>query len=173
MAATCEQSFAWIELSRGDARSALASLERSDAMFAEFGERQLRSTTQALLARVHDQLGAPDSAIAAIELAESLSAPQDVQNFAITHGVRARLALASEDLEAAERWARSAVEFAFMTDFVGYQAEATLALARVLQAHRFTDAAQIEARAALELFSAKGDRTGASASKALLQVLGG
>ncbi|MDQ6817934.1 MAG: AAA family ATPase, partial [Actinomycetota bacterium] len=119
MVATCEQSAAWIELAAGDPGAAVASLLRSDTILARLGERSLRSTTQAMLARVHQTLGAPEAALAAVDLAEQLSAPEDVFNFAITHGVRAQLALGGGDRVGAERWARSALDQALNTDFLG------------------------------------------------------
>ncbi len=173
MAATCEQSLAWIELSRGDAAAALASLRRADVILAECGERSLRSTTQAMLARAYELLGAADHAQTAIELAEELSAPQEAINYAITHEVRARLALAEGDHEAAERCAGSAVDYALKTDFVYLQGGARLGFARVISANGRSEEARSQAHAALELFDAKGDRPGADAARALLETLGG
>ena len=171
MVATCEQSFAWIELSAGDPGAAIASLLRSDAILAKLGERSLRSTTQAMLARAHQLLDETDAAAAEVELAEQLSAPQDVLNFAITHGVRAHLALADGDPAAAERWARSAVQAALKTDFVVVQAEAKLGLARVMSTLGHREEAKGHAGAALELFRIKGDLPGAGAAQSLLDTL--
>src|SRR5437763_1050669 len=58
MAAGCGQALAQIELSDGDALAARASLQRCDDLLAELSERPQRSTTQAMLARVHARLGA-------------------------------------------------------------------------------------------------------------------
>jgi class 3 adenylate cyclase len=171
MAATCEQSLAWIELSEGDAAGALESLLRADAILAESGERSLRSTTQAMVARAHEMLDAPAAAEAALELAEELSAPQEALNYATTHGVRARLALARGDLEAAEQCARSAVSYALKTDFSVLQARTKLELARVLSARGRAEEARSEARAALGLCDAKGDGPGSDAALALLDAL--
>ncbi len=168
MAATCEQTLAWIELSEGDVAEALASLLRADAILADAGERSARSTTQAMLARAHELLGDRAGARAAVEFAEELSAPQEALNYATTHGVRARLALAAGDAEAAERWARSAVACARKTDFAVLQARATLELAQVLSACGRMKEASSEARMALGLFNAKGDEPGSDAALALL-----
>lgn len=170
MAAMCGHSLASIELSSGDAHAALVPLQRSEALLAEFGERAIRSTTQAMLARAYEQLGASDEARSALELAEQLSAPREVANFASTYGVRARLALRDGDLAAAERAARSALTAAEGTDFIGVQAEARLGLARVLAA-RSSGEAVSEANTAAALFEAKGDRPGGDASRALLRQL--
>ncbi len=171
MAAGCAQELAEIELSEGQPAAARESLLRCDEMLAELGERPQRSTTQAMLARVHDMLGDHQRARGALELAEELSAPDDAINFAITHAVRARLALAEDDRPGAERWARAAVEHALRTDFVGLHAEAKLALARVMQAIGRPADAVAEAREALALFTAKGDCPGVEDAKALLTQL--
>jgi class 3 adenylate cyclase len=169
--AAVRQALGRIELAAGDPRAARRELLRSDAMLAEFGERPFRSTTQAMLARVHLVLGEADAAAGAADRAEELSAAHDVVNFAITHEVRARLALAGGDVGAAERWARSAVRFALQTDFVEYQAEARLALAVVLDAAGSDEQAGAEARAALALFDAKGSVPGGeSARRQLLRM---
>jgi hypothetical protein len=110
---------------------------------------------------------------AAIELAEELSLPEDAMNFALTHEVRARLALADDDSEAAERWARSAVAQTLQTDFVLHQARAHLNLARVLAALGQRDEATAEANAALELYELKGDVPGGEHAHALLEATAG
>jgi ATP/maltotriose-dependent transcriptional regulator MalT len=160
-----------IELSDGNPAVALASLLRSDAIFVEVGDRMFRSTIQAFLARAHELLGHPDAARAAIELSDELSAPTDVINYLITHAVRARLALADGEREASERWARSAVDHAFRTDFLVHQANTKLELARVLSALGRSEEASSEARAALDLYAAKGDRPGTHQARALLDQL--
>jgi len=111
------------------------------------------------------------NATAAIELSDDLSASEDVINYAMTHAVRARLALADGDADGAERWARSAVHHAFLTDFPDSHATAKLELARILRSLGRPAAARSEARAALELFAAKGDRIGSDQAQALLDAL--
>jgi tetratricopeptide (TPR) repeat protein len=169
MTALCEQSSAGISLSEGDAAGARASLLRSDTTLAELHERATRSTTLAMLARTHEQLGAIEEAIEALERAEAMSAPRDVVNFVITHCTRARLAARSGDEQAAERWAYSAADQAARTDFVGYQAEALLELARVLSMQGRTDEAKAKASRALELFEAKGDLPGATCAAGVME----
>ena len=170
-AGQCEQDLGRMELSAGDPIAALASLRRSDAILSPLGERLRRSTTQAHIAQAHELLGERDAAIAAVELAEELGAPQDVLNYVVTHQVRARLALADGDGDAALRWARSAVEYASQTDYLVFQGAARLELARVESALGALDAAASSAGEALELFSLKGDQPGAERSQALLRHL--
>ncbi len=171
-AAAFGHDLARIGFSEGDPAAALASLLHHDAILAELGERAYRSTTQAMLAQAHELLGHRDAARAAVELSDELGAADDEINGAITHAVRARLSLADGDRGAAERWARSAVEHALLTDFVVDQANAKLELALVLSALGRDEEAIPEVRAALDLFAVKGDRTGADRARALLEQLG-
>jgi class 3 adenylate cyclase/tetratricopeptide (TPR) repeat protein len=164
MTALCEQSSAGISLSQGDAAAARSSLLRSEATLAEFQERATRSTALAMLARAQERLGAVDEAFDSLDRAEEVSAPGDVVNFVITHCTRARLAARSGDETGAERWARSAAKQAANTDFVGYQAEALLELARVLSMQGRADEAEAHATRALELFQAKDDLPGVTSA---------
>jgi serine/threonine protein kinase/tetratricopeptide (TPR) repeat protein len=173
LVAACEGELGMTELSAGDPAAALGWLLRSDAGFAELGQHGLRSTTQALVSETQASLNNLSAARAAVELAERLSAPEDRLNFAITHRVRARLALSEENADAAMRWARSAVTHAFGIDSLEVRARATLDLARVLEAAGRRGDAILEARAALELFTAKGHRPGRDAAGALLAELEG
>ena len=172
-AAACQHLLAWLELSAGEPARALPGLLEADASLAEVGERSFRSTVQAILAEVYESLGDRDGARAAIELSDELGGEDDLLNIVITHAVRARLALADGDLNAAERWARSAVEHAFSTDNTFIQGNAQLALARVLATLRRRDEASSNARAALELFQVKGDRPRADRARELIDELAG
>ena len=166
-----EQGLGGLELSAGDPAVALAALQRSDGTLARLGERGLRSTTQALLAQAHWRLGNTAAAVAAIELSDELGDPDDIANFIITHGVRAQLALADGDGEAAERWARSAVDQASLTDNLVQQANTKLDLARILIALGRPGEATPAAHTALDLFVTKGDRPGSEQARALLDEL--
>jgi hypothetical protein len=168
-----EQDLGHLELSLGDPGAALEPLERSDAIFARLGERAARSTTQAFLAQAHWRLGSVVAARAALELAEELGGADDVGTMIETQRVRAQVALAGGDGEAAERWARGAVEHAFATDALVDQADSKLVLARVLAGLERPEEAVAEARAALELFLTRGDRPGADQARAVLNELGG
>jgi class 3 adenylate cyclase/tetratricopeptide (TPR) repeat protein len=171
MSAASRQVWAEIELASGNAKTAQTLLLESDAATAVIGERSYRSTRQALLALAAEALGDRAAAQAAIELSDELSAPEDVVNAAITHPIRARMALANGDAEEAERWARSAVHYAFITDFPQSRAEAKLELARVLRSLGHPDEAATEARDALELYELKGDRPGTTLARTLLDEL--
>ena len=169
--AACEQDLARMELCAGKPHAALVSLLRSDEILAQLGERSRRSTTQAHIAQANELLGNRDAAVAALDLAAKLGAPEDVLNYVITHQVRARLALGDGDGEAARRWAQSAVDYASVTDYVVFQAGARLDLARIEWALEDPKAAASDAQTALELCLLKGDRPGAEQSRALLEEL--
>jgi ATP/maltotriose-dependent transcriptional regulator MalT len=169
---TAYQFVSEIQLAAGDYEAAREATLRSDAPLAAEGERANRSTTQAMLAEVSELLGDRGTALRAIQLSDELTAEEDVVNFAITHRVRARLAQTDGDLEEAERWARSAVHFSFEMDFAHYRAAAKLELARVLAARDRTAEAECEAREALEISGAKGDRPAVAQAQAVLEKLG-
>lgn len=172
-AAACHMAIAKTERSAQNLAEALAWLREADRLLAAMDERGLRSTTQAMTARVCELLGDTAGARAAMALTEDLGGPDDVINQVITHEVRARLALADGDAEAAEGWARSAVKHADRTDFAADQAETRLELARVLAARKRRQEACSQAGRALEIYRAKGDQPGAAeASALLLQGLG-
>ena len=63
------------------------------------------------------------------------------------------------------------MHYAFLTDFPVTQADAKLALARVVSALDRVEEARTEARAAVELYDSKGDRPGLAAARAVLATL--
>jgi class 3 adenylate cyclase/tetratricopeptide (TPR) repeat protein len=168
MAAGCYQQLAHTEIQAGDPRTVLDGLLEADAILAELGERGFRSTVQAMIAVVHTFLRAHAAASKAIELSDELGGPDDVVNQAITHAVRAHLALMAGDGVAAERWARSAATHAARIDNPSYQGYAQLELAHVLYALGRATEATAEARQALTRFEAKGDQAGICVTHELL-----
>jgi ATP/maltotriose-dependent transcriptional regulator MalT len=166
-----DQLMARLEVLAGRPRRARELLLSSDALFDRAGDRGFRSTTLALLANVHEMLGDREAARSAIELCEELGGQEDVINFAITNAVRARLALAQGDEEAAERWARSAADRAFETDFTFVQGEALLTLSFVLEKLARREESISAASTALELFEGKGDSPYAAHARAWLKEL--
>jgi tetratricopeptide (TPR) repeat protein len=171
MAAASAQLAAQIAISAGAYEDAVALLLRSDATLAEFGERSYRSTIQAYLAWLYSMIPQPDAALAACELCEELTAPEDVINFAMTPRTRSQVARGDGNLKLAEEQAQLAVHHAFRTDNPVLQGAARLELARVLQALGRGGEAVAEARAALEVYEAKGDRPGMKWAQTLLDEL--
>jgi tetratricopeptide (TPR) repeat protein len=162
-----------IERVDGNLDRALELLTRGDEILATAGERSYRATIQALLAQVRELLGDRDGAGAAIALVDELGATHDTLNYAFTHAVRARLALAAGEHDVAERCAREGVGLASASDFTAMHADLELELARILAALRRLDEAIATAHAALELYKTKGDRPGAAITTALLDELRG
>jgi class 3 adenylate cyclase/tetratricopeptide (TPR) repeat protein len=160
-----------IELVAGDPAAARAELRRGDRLLEEQGERAYRSTVQAMLAWASALLGDREGALAAVELAERFGAAEDILNFVYTHQTRSALALGEGDLDAAERWARSARGYAYQADLYWCRGEAELQLSRVLAARGRREAAADAVRAALELYERKGDRPRAEQARAQLQAL--
>lgn len=171
LAAACWQGLAETELSAGDPASALSCLLRADAGLAHVGESGYRSTVQALLSRVYELLGEHQAARNSISLSDDWSPLEDRVNYAITQSVRARLALDEGMIDEAERWARSAVEQAYLTDLILHQAKTKLELARILAVRDSAQEAMAAARSAHTLYEAKGDRSGAAEAKALIDQL--
>ncbi len=171
-AETMYQFVADLHMAAGNLEAALTAVRRADAPMAAEGERANRSTTQALLAEISEALGDRETAVAAANLSEQLSADEDVINFAMTHRVRARLARARGDLETAERWARSALTFALKTDFPHERSTTMVELARVLAARGRAVEAANEASEALAIAQAKGDKPLAARAQAVLDGIG-
>jgi tetratricopeptide (TPR) repeat protein len=166
----------WLHLSEvekavGDYPAAIDAAQRGDRVLDEAGERAFRSTSQAMLADLYAANGDRPAAEQAIALTDELSADDDLVNFAITHRVRSALALHDGDLETAQRWAQSAIDYAYDADFPLHRGDARMQLARVLAALGRVDEAAAEAQTSLDLYSAKGDRNGADLAGTLLTDL--
>ncbi len=172
MAGAAHQELGEIELVAGDPGAAAMALQRGDQLLIELDEHSYRSTVVAILAWANALRGDRQGALAAVEKAEQLSAREDILNFIYTHQSRSALALADGDLEAAERWARSAVDYAHQTDLYVCHGEAGLQLSRVLTARGALEGAIAAAQAALELYERKGDRPRAEQARTQLQALG-
>jgi tetratricopeptide (TPR) repeat protein len=158
-------------LLQGDLSAAMAALEHADTILSEAGQHTFRSTVQAQIADVAEQLGDREGALAAIQLCLTLSAQEDVINYVMTDTVRSRLALADGDAERAQEHARSAIRHASVTDFPVFKAAAYLQLARALSALGRPNEAAGPAQDALELSERKGDQAGIGAARGLLDRL--
>lgn len=155
----------------GDLAAARAALELGDQMLAENHERSFRSTVLAILADVAALQGDRAATLDAIERAEQLGGKDDLINFVLTHGARSTIAVADGDRGEAERWARSALNYAYMTDFFWARAQTQLRLSEVLAARGDSEGARAAARAALEISVRKGDRPGTAVAEAQLERL--
>ncbi|MGN6169359.1 MAG: ATP-binding protein, partial [Solirubrobacteraceae bacterium] len=172
LAAAAYQDLGNIEFAADKPSAARSWLQRGDQLLSELGEQSYRSTVQAMLAWANALLGDREAAISAVEEAERLSAAEDVLNFIYTHMVRSTLALTDGDLDAAERWARSARDWAYRAQGADQRGGAELQLARVLAARGRLEQATEAAHAALDVFEHRGDRPRSAQARAALEALG-
>jgi tetratricopeptide (TPR) repeat protein len=153
--------------------NAIVLLRRAyDALLA-IGDRGFRSTATAYLAQALYGSGKRDEAEAAALETEELSGRTDLMNFAMGRGVRARIEADRGELDRAEELARSAVGYAFETDFPEIRGDAMFALAHVLRAFERADEALEAVQHAQAIYEAKGDRVSADRARALVAELGG
>ena len=171
LAGACSQDAGEVELVAGDAGAARAEFEWGDRFLSQIGEHSYRSTVLAMLAWARALLGERKAALAATELSEHLSAPEDVLNFTYTTRTRSALALADGDLDAAERWARTAVDNAYRSELYECRGGTKLQLSRVLAARGQAHEAAGAARAALLVYEQKGDQPRARQAWAQVQAL--
>ena len=121
-------------------------LRRSLALREEMGDRAIRSTLAAVLARALLAQNRYGEAESYADLSASLAAPDDYDPQATIRAVRARVLARRGDFEPAESLAREAVAIADRTDDIDYRAWFRVDLAEVLSL-----AAKVgEARSALE-----------------------
>jgi tetratricopeptide (TPR) repeat protein len=129
-----------------------------DAELQKVGERSFRSTIQATTAELCARLGEMERARRAVRLAQELVAPEDHLTLVGICAARARVALADDDPEAAERAARDAVTHADRTDVPFLLGHAHLELGVVLRARGRDQEASAAGHQALAIFRAKGDQ---------------
>jgi ATP/maltotriose-dependent transcriptional regulator MalT len=151
------QFYAQIEIAAGNPAEAVRTARESWDYGGSLGDTSYRPTTGAWLATALLEGGKPDEAEAMALEVDEMSAEADIVNFAMTRGVRARVAAQRGDRERAEALAREGIDFALETDFTlvhGYAYEALLKVAPE----------DIEARERmLECFAIKGFKPGLQA----------
>jgi tetratricopeptide (TPR) repeat protein len=145
-----------VALRGGDAAAAVQILRESVRALEELGERGFRSTSLAHLAFALHGAGEPEEAEQTALAAEEISAPDDYINFAIGRSARALVLADRGELDDAEQLARSAVEYAFRTDFPTTRGDALATLARVLRFAGRDHDADLALTQAVELYKAKG-----------------
>jgi Flp pilus assembly protein TadD len=155
-----------VELLAGD----LANAEREvmpDYKFLESaGETYRLSTIAALLSRVVRDQGRDQDAMVYSEVAERLTADDDVESLALWRSIRAPIVARTGRLAEAESLARSAVELSQQSDAPQMRAETLSELAAVLMlAGRREDARQAIGTA-IKTFEAKGDTVSAARATA-------
>jgi ATP/maltotriose-dependent transcriptional regulator MalT len=97
------------------------------------GERGVRSTLSAFLARALVVQGSYDEAVHFSELSEEAGAPADFVTQAVWRSARGQALAYRGDLEQGEALAREAVALTAETDFLDLQADVLASLADVLR----------------------------------------
>ena len=147
-----------VELCAGDATAAVRGAREGYDLGTRLGDHSYHPTTGAWLARALAAAGDLAEAERVALAAEEESAAVDVINFAMTREVLARVRLAADAQEEAERLARESVDFSLQTDFPVFQGDSLLILGEVLRARGDEHAAITCFDQALALYESKGDR---------------
>jgi class 3 adenylate cyclase/tetratricopeptide (TPR) repeat protein len=155
-----------VETLAEDLPAAERDLRRDFEKLSAIGDRYLRPTVAALLARAVCQQGRYDEASELQRTAEELADDDDVETQAVLRSVRARLLAHQGDLATAERVAREAVEILQTIEAPDMHGDSLVTLAEVLAPIRPEDAraALLEAR---ELYVLKGNLVSAERTLAL------
>ncbi len=146
-------------------------LREADRALEELGQTSYRSTTLVQLGQALYALGDPDEAERLAVEGEQLGAAEDVVNFALGRGLRGMVAADRGDHGEAAQLARSALDYAYRTDFPRVHAAAHEALAHVHRAATRLDEARAELERALELWERYGFSLQAALARASLVEL--
>jgi tetratricopeptide (TPR) repeat protein len=160
-----------VMLVQGRTAESIAILRASVAELEALGETSFRSTTVVRLGEALYQLGETEEAERLAIEGEQLGAVEDVVNFAMGRGVRARIAADRGEHDAAERLARDALRYAYKTDFPAVHAQAHTSLAYVLKLADRTDEARAELESGIAAFESYGNAFEAERTRGLLVQL--
>jgi class 3 adenylate cyclase/tetratricopeptide (TPR) repeat protein len=163
-----EMDRGWIEIAAGNYPAAIRTLQATREKLSELGDLGRHSSATVFLAKALYLMGQLDEAERMALDAEEESAPEDVINYAISHEVRARIQADRGDHEHAEQLARSAVEYAFRTDFPTLRGNSLLALDHALHAAGQSDESADAVARAIACYDQKGDRIAADRARATL-----
>ena len=147
-----------MRLLAGDVQGAVDDAAESVRELEELGEQGFRSTSLAYLAVALQAAGRDEEAEEAALQSERISAPDDYINFALSRTARALVVADRGQLEHGEELARSAVGYAFKTDFPLIRADALAGLSRVLRRNGREAEAKEALSEAVAFYEAKGAR---------------
>jgi ATP/maltotriose-dependent transcriptional regulator MalT len=160
-----------VMLVQGKTAESIVILRASVAELEALGETSFRSTTVVRLSEALYQLGETEEAERLAVEGEQLGAAEDVVNFAMGRGVRARIAADRGEHDAAGRLARDALAYAYKTDFPGTHAQAHTSLAYVLKLAGRTDEARAELESGIAAWESYGNTFEAARTRELLVEL--
>jgi tetratricopeptide (TPR) repeat protein len=151
-----DQGRAWMAFHEGRLDEALALAERAYSGHRALGATSYASTAGATLSDLLYHCGRLDEADAMAIEAEELGSADDVVNFAMGEGVRAKVAADRGRPEEARRFADEALRYAAMLDFPVVLGNAQLVEAQVRRAAGDDDGAIAALERAREIYAAKG-----------------
>jgi tetratricopeptide (TPR) repeat protein len=146
-------------------------LQSSAAELEALGHASFRSTTLVRIGVFLYLLGLPEEAERYAIEGEELGAAEDVVNFALGRGVRAKIAADRGDRDEAASLAASSLHYAYETDFPSVHAYAHEANAQMLLAVGRVEEARTERERELERYESIGDEFEAERTRALLVEL--
>jgi tetratricopeptide (TPR) repeat protein len=155
-----------VELMAGRPDLAEQQLRPGYDALERMGERELLSTTAAILAQAVYAQGRCDEADELCGLSERIAASEDVVTQIMWRGMRARLAAREGDAARAETFGREAVRLAESTDLLVLRGDAWLDLEDVARHTGRPADARAAAQRALEHYERKGDQPSAARARA-------
>jgi class 3 adenylate cyclase len=155
------------ELITGEPEAAEREFRRGYAILERIGERSLRSTMAAFLARALVSQGRYDDVERLTIVSEETAAEDDLASQVLWRGARARAYAQRGKVDCAELLAREAVALARSTDFLNLPADVLMDLAHILRLARSHEADSVVTEA-LCLYQAKGNVASAAEAQAVL-----
>jgi DNA-binding SARP family transcriptional activator len=163
--------FAWFAGLRAQPVAAEQALRPDYERLRRIGEKSHFSSITSLMAQAVYAQGRYAEAESLVEEAASAARPNDVHSRIVTSSTKACLLARRGELEAAERLAREAAEFADTTDFLQSRAEALIDLAEVLRLSDRIEEAAAALREAIRVCETKGNTLAAGEARTLLAEL--
>ena len=150
---------------------AAEAYERSASLLEGVGERLFASTALVRLGECRRRQGDPGAAVTLTKRVEAMAAGGDIEVQSQWRNTRAQALAVLGSMDDARRLATEAVETTRHTDFVTFDANAHLGLARVERAAGEHEAAQFAARHAYNAHLAKENNIEAGWAKDVLRSL--
>ena len=170
LASATSTEVATVEMLAGDLDAAESQLRSDNEALEEIGEKYLRSSVVALLARVMVLKHADHDAEHFALEAGALAAPDDVEAQVMWRSVLARRRARQGELEEARRLVDEAVNLTSATTAVLLAAQALTDRAAVLLSAGFQTEAVADLSVALEMYEAKGNRADAGYVRRLIEM---
>lgn len=157
-----------VEVLAGDSEAAERELRRDYETLEQMGERYLRPTVAANLALLLCRDGRFDEAASYANVAEEISADDDVESQALWRSAKALIIARNEDAVTAEATAQAAVELLRRTDALVQIADALVVQATILEEHGKPAERDDALNEAASLYAQKGNIVSERAARSAL-----